>query len=167
MIFVTLFFASLIFFMFLAIVLGAPFVFSKKEVAQKMIELLDLKKGEIFYDLGSGDGRLLILAAQKGAKAVGIEINPYAVLWSWLRILLAGQSHRARVKWGSYWRANVGKADKVAVYALPQVMASLGEKLKREVRPGLLVVSNSFQIPNFKLLKTDTSGPNTIYLYRI
>ena len=167
MLIISFFFASLLFFMILAMIIGAPMVPSNPRVGERMIELLSLKKGQRLYDLGSGDGRLLIIAAKKGARAIGIEINPYALLWSWIKSILSGQMTKIQFIWGSYWRINIKNADAVAVYAMPYVMSRMTQKLQTELMPGTRVVSNSFQIPGLKLVKKEILGKDTIYLYRI
>ncbi len=164
---ISLFFVTLILFMLLAMFIGAPLVPSKKETGERMVELLNLKKGEVVYDLGSGDGRLLILAAKKGAKAVGVEINPYVLIWSWIKGLLKGQIGRMKLIWGNYWSVNISAADAVVVYAMPGFMPKMAKKLKKELKPGTLIVSNSFQIPDLKLIKQETVGKDRIFLYKL
>lgn len=164
---ISLFFGTLMFFMMIAFIFGAPLVPSKKPTALRMIELLKIKPGEIVYDLGSGDGRLLILAAKQGAIAVGIEINPYAVLWSRFMAWRAGVSSQVSVKWGNYWWVDLSKADKISVYLLPNFMKKLSGKLQKEVKKGTLIASNAFSIPELKLIKQEEIGKERVYLYKI
>lgn len=153
--------------MLIAMIIGAPLVPTNQKTAKRMIELLKLKKGQKLYDLGSGDGRLLLLAAQQGINATGIEVNLYAVMWSKLMSYLK-QSHRhISVKWGNYWRIPIRDADAVVVFGLPHLMPRFAQKFKLELRIGTKVVSNSFQIPDLKLLKHETVGKDNIYLYRV
>lgn len=147
--------------------MGAPAVFSKKQTAFKMIELLNLKPGQKMVDLGSGDGQLVIMGAKKGFKTYGIEINPYLVLLSNFKTLISGQLSRGKIKWGSYWGQDLSGFDGVVVYGLPSMMKKLSIKLKKELKTGTPVVSNTFQIPELKLVKTETVGKDRIYLYRI
>ena len=167
MILISLFFTTLILFMLLAMVIGAPLVPSKPAVSKRMIELLNLKPGQQLYDLGSGDGRLLILAAKQGARAVGIEVNPYILVYSVVKALIAGQLGKISFQWGSYWGKNIKAADAIAVYAMPYAMSRLSQKLRTELKAGTPVVSNSFQIPGLKLVKKEQIGKDTLYLYRI
>ncbi len=164
---ISLFFATLIFFMVLAMFTGAPMVMSKKATAEKMIDLLKPKKGEVMCDLGSGDGRLLILAAKKGAQAIGVEINPYILIWSWIKALVNGQMGQIKLIWGSYWYVNIHSANCVAIYAMPGFMEKMSRKLIQELKPGTRVVSNSFQIPRLRLIKQELVGRDRIFLYRI
>ena len=141
----------------LAFVTGAPFVPSTRPVAEKMVELAQLRKGQVVYDLGSGDGRLLKLAASEGAKAVGFEINPFLVLYSTMR--------GAPARWKNFWKQGLSEADVVFVYLLPWKMGQLGNKIKRECTPGTLIVSNSFIFPDWKIVAQDSALH--IYVFRV
>lgn len=148
--------AVAIFFLFLslAFLTGAPFVPSTNTVAKSMIDLSRIKRGAVIYDLGSGDGRLLFLAAQKGAKqAVGLEINPYLALYANLRAFFSPWHHIVTSRWRNFWNVNLEAADIVYIYLLPWRMDKLGAKLKRELKPGALVVSNSFIFPGWKIVR--------------
>ncbi|MEK9143613.1 MAG: hypothetical protein AAB481_03225 [Patescibacteria group bacterium] len=150
-------FALFIFFLTLAFITGAPFVRSNKKAVNAMIRLAKIKPGMRVYDLGSGDGTLLLRAAQKGATAIGFEINPFLVLLSRLR--------RLRVYWKNFWHADLSKADVIFVYLLPWRMKSLEKLLLTKCKPGTLVVSNSFIFPSLKYLETDKEAH--IYSFRV
>ncbi len=122
-----------------------------------MIRLAKLKKGIKIYDLGSGEGRLLKLAAEKGATAIGFEINPFLVLLSRLRGLV--------VYWKNFWHADFADADVVFVYLLPWKMEKLEAFLKKQLKPGSLIVSNSFIFPHWKILRQDRA--NHVYVFRV
>ena len=128
-----------------------------------MVGLANIQKGNIIYDLGSGDGRLLFLSLNAGAgKAIGIEINPLLVLWSNFRALILSKKH-AHTRWGNFWRADLTDADVVFVYLLPWRMGKLARKLKKELKPGARIVSNSFIFPDWKILRQDRV--NHIYVF--
>lgn len=146
-------FAVLILFLTIAFVTGAPFVPSTKATAGAMIEFAHIKPGMMVYDLGSGDGRLLFMAAKRGAKAVGLEINPFLVFLTWVRIMLSPYRGKITVRWRSFWQTDLSDADVVFVYLLPWKMDKLAIKLKRELKPGALIVSNSFVFPNWTSLR--------------
>src|SRR3989344_756875 len=155
-------FLMYIFYLCLAFLTGAPFVPSRNPTAKKMIELANIKPGMKVYDLGSGNGKLLFLAAQKGATAIGFEINPLLVLWTWIRKMLSRQSKTGfnpadgvTVRWQNFWHTNLSDADVVFVYLLPWRMEKLAAKLKKELKPGTLIVSNSFIFPNWQILRED------------
>jgi ribosomal protein L11 methylase PrmA len=148
-----------IFFLYMSIasMTGAPFVPSNRKTAEAMIELADIKKGNTIYDLGSGNGKLLLLATKKGAHAIGYEINPMLVLLSNLR--------GAKTYWKNFWKANIRDADVIFVYLLPWKMDRLAKKLKEELKPGTLIVSNSFIFPRWKILRQDLI--NHVYVFRV
>ncbi|MDP1722677.1 MAG: hypothetical protein Q8L37_05700 [Candidatus Gottesmanbacteria bacterium] len=158
-------FALLIFFLTLAFATGAPFVRSNKKAVDAMIRLARLKPGMKVYDLGSGDGTLLFRAADLGAIAVGLEINPFLVLWTNIKILLSLDRNRVTVRWQNFWRTDIHDADVVFVYLLPWRMEKLATKLENELKPGSLVISNSFIFPNWKILRSDESSH--IYVFKI
>ena len=150
-------FVIFFFYMCIASLTGAPFVPTKNKTADAMIKLAEIKKGDTVYDLGSGDGKLLLLAAKKGARVIGYEINPILVLFSNLR--------GARTRWKNFWSADIHNADVIFIYLLPWKMERLAEKLKKELKPGATIVSNSFIFPGWKILRQDTV--NHVYVFRV
>lgn len=158
-------FALLIIFLTLAFVTGAPFVRSSKKATDAMIRLAKIKQGTNVYDLGSGDATLLFRAAALGATAVGLEINPFLVLWSRLKILLSRNGKRITVRWQNFWRADLHEANVVFVYLLPWRMETLEKLLKTQCKPGTRIVSNSFIFPSLKPLKHDTEAH--VYSFRV
>lgn len=157
-------FAVCILFLTIAFITGAPFVPSAKPTSQTMIDLARIKPGTKIYDLGSGDARLLFLAAQRGATAVGLEINPFLVIFSWLKKTFSPQRNHIQVRWQNFWTIDLSDADVVFVYLLPWKMDSLAKKLSRELKPGSLVVSNSFIFPKWKILRADKS--THVYVFK-
>ncbi len=162
---IQLLFASLFFFLCLAFVSGAPYVPSNKRAAEAMIRLSKLKKDTRVIDLGSGDGRLLLLAAKQGALAQGFEINPYLVLLTRLRALFGHYKGSVKVSWGNLWNAPISDADVVFVYLLPWRMEELAAKLTKELKTGTLVISNSFIFPNWKIHASDTEAH--VYAFKL
>ena len=152
---INLLFAVLIFYLLIAFFTGAPYVPSTNLVSQKIIELAKIKRGERVYDLGSGDGNLLFLAAQKGAIATGIEINPFLVLFTHLRIFLSPHRPLVHVRWQSFWKSDLSDADAIFIYLLPWRMEKLANFLKKQCKPGTRIVSNSFIFPNWKIKRED------------
>lgn len=160
-----LIFALFIFFLTLAFVTGAPFVPSTKRTSESMIGLAHITRDMHVYDLGAGDGRLLFQAAQKGANAIGFEINPFLVLFTKLKILLSRKQKNVRVFWKNFWNADFGDADIVFIYLLPWKMEKLEQKLCTVLKPGSLVVSNSFVFPHLTAVASDISAH--VYVFRI
>jgi len=158
-------FVIFIFYLCLAFVTGAPFVPSTNAVASQMIALSKIKKGVTVYDLGSGDGRLLMLAAKKGAKAIGFEINPLLVLFSTIRAFFSPYKKNITTQWKNFWSASLSQADIVYVYLLPWKMDTLEQKIQKECKKSTLIVSNSFIFPHLKKIQSDEQ--HHVYVFRI
>lgn len=148
-----------IFFLYMCIasITGAPFVPTQHATAAAMIRLAEITKESRVYDLGSGDGKLLLLAAKKGARVTGFEINPLLVLVSNIR--------GVNTHWKNFWNADIHDADVLFVYLLPWKMDRLADKIKRECKAGTLIVSNSFIFPKWKILRQDPV--NHVYVFRV
>jgi SAM-dependent methyltransferase len=125
----------------------APAVPSPQNVVEKMLEAAKLKPGETLYDLGSGDGRVLIMAAQRfGAKAVGIEISAKEVQTSQERIKTLKLDNRVQVIEGDLLNADISPADVVTIYLLTSSNDLLRPHLERSLRPGARVVCHDYPI---------------------
>lgn len=146
---------------------GAPFVPMGRDVVIRILKLAEVGPGKKFYDLGSGDGRVVIAAAMRGADAVGIEIDTIRVLYSrfWLKIL---RIRNAEVIRGDLFNQSLHDADIVSLYLLPETNEKLRPKLEKELRSGTLVVATGFEVPGWKPLKVDPRGTEygPIYLYK-
>lgn len=130
---------------------GPPSVPTKVSRIRKALELANLKPDEVLYDLGSGDGRVLILAAREfGAQAVGIEIGPVQRLFSWLNALRSGVRHKVRIEAGNYYRSNLHAADVVFLYATSKEVAKLAPHLEKQMKPGARLISISADFPEWE-----------------
>lgn len=129
-----------------------------------MIELAKLKKGMKVYDLGSGDGRLLALAAKMGVTAVGFEINPFIVLFCKIHFLFHPLRSKVHTQWKNFWQSDITDADVVFVYLLPWRMKKLSLFLNKQLKPGALIVSNSFIFPDWPVVRQDTN--NHVYIFK-
>lgn len=123
--------------------------------AQQMIALAGIRPGETAIDIGSGDGRLVILLAQAGAQARGVERNPLLVIYSRYRIRKAGLSHTATIEWGNLWKTSFADTDIVLLFGIPYIMRELEKKLRAEMKPGSRVVCNHFFFPTWTPEKTE------------
>ena len=144
-----------------------PFVPTPQEVVDKMIELAAVKNGDTVYDLGSGDGRIVIAAAKKGARAVGFEIDPELVKQSQENIRKAGALDRAEIRNQDILTVDLSPASVVTMYLLPDVNLKLKPNLLSQLKPGSRVVSHSFDMGDWKPAKTERIDGRTIYLWVI
>jgi protein-L-isoaspartate O-methyltransferase len=132
-----------------------PFVPTPLEVAQKMLEIAKVQPDDVVYDLGSGDGRIVILAAQKfGARAVGVEINSELYEQSSQRIRKLGLQGRAQILHENMFEVNVRHATVVTLYLLTAVNERLRPMLERQLRSGARIVSHDFQVPGWQPAQT-------------
>lgn len=161
-IFLQLLFAIYLVYYIVAFLSGAPFVPTTNPTADSMIALAKLKKGMIAYDLGSGEGKLLKRIAQKGATAIGIEINPLLVLYSTIRFYF---TPHISTRWKSFWSISLADADVLFIYLLPLRMEKLEKKILKECKKGTVIVSNSFLFPN--MIQIEKDEKNHVYVYRI
>jgi tRNA G37 N-methylase Trm5 len=144
-----------------------PFVPSPQEVVDKMIELAGVKKGDVVYDMGSGDGRIVIAAAKKGAKAVGFEIDGDLVKESRENIHKAGVQDLGEIRQQDILTVDFSPASVVTMYLLPDVNLKLRPNLLKQLRPGSRVVSHSFDMGDWKPDKIEKVDGRTIYLWTI
>lgn len=144
-----------------------PFVPSPQEVVDKMIELAGVKKGDVVYDMGSGDGRIVIAAAKKGARAVGFEIDGDLVKESRENIRKAGVQNLAEIRQQDILTVNFSQASVVTMYLLPDVNLKLKPNLLKQLKPGSRVVSHSFDMGDWKPDKVEQVDGRTVRLWTI
>jgi hypothetical protein len=156
--------AVVVLWMFLPGAIGAPWIPTSKGVVRRMLVMADVKPDEVLYDLGSGDGRIVIAAAEEfGATSIGIEIDPFRCLISRIRIAVLGLGGRARIEWKSFYNVDLARADVVALYLVQGTNDKLKPKLERELKPTCRVVSHVFKFSGWKLLKADEKS--AVYVY--
>lgn len=150
----------------------APFVSSPQKIVDRMLEMAAIKPTDTVFDLGCGDGRILLQAAQKyHAKAVGIEIDSKLVEMTNQRIAGLGLQNQVKVMQGNLLEADLSTADVVTIYLLTQSNEVLRPRLEKMLRPGTRVVSYDYSVPGWKPKKIDrtgeTQGGHVIYLYEM
>lgn len=145
---------------FSAVVLvGAPYVPTLKPQVQTALEFANLKPGQTMLELGCGDGKVLVAAAQRGICTVGYELNPLLAGIAWLRT--RRYRKQARVIWGDFWRQPWPPAEAIFTFLLPKYMEKLNKKvIQYEYKP-VKLVSFAFQIPG----KEANREKNGVYLY--
>ena len=151
----------------------APFVTTPHEVVSRMLELAEIKKGDILYDLGSGDGRIVLAAAKIfGIRAVGFEIDPVLIRDSRQIIKEAGMEELVEIREQDIRTIDFSPASVVTMYLYPAANLRLRPVLMRELKPGSRVISHDFGMGSWKPERverlTDTAGlSRTIYRWRI
>jgi ubiquinone/menaquinone biosynthesis C-methylase UbiE len=152
----------------------APYYPTPETIVEKMLRMGGLKAGEKMFDLGSGDGRIVIMAAQKfHAEAVGVELDKDLCKQSLARIQKLGLEKTARIVNGDLLKQNYGSADLVTVYLLPESIDNkVGPLLERQLKKGARVVAHDFEFKSWKPetvenIADDGEGrSHTLYLYR-
>ena len=134
----------------------------------KIMDALDVCRGEVVYDLGCGDGRWLArVIKDRNAKAIGVEIDPFRVAISWLRLVLSGTVSNGKVIWGNMYEVDLRDADAVILFLSEEANAKLAPKLDRELVPGSRVASFYHKLPGWdpELTRTNKDGYE-IYVYQ-
>jgi len=144
-----------------------PFVPTPQEVVDKMVELAGVKKGDVVYDLGSGDGRIVITAAKKGAKAVGFEIDGDLVKQSRDNIRKAGVQDQAEIRQQDILAVDLSAASVLTMYLLPDVNLKLRPNILSQLKPGSRVVSHAFDMGDWKPDRIERVEGRTLYLWTI
>jgi ubiquinone/menaquinone biosynthesis C-methylase UbiE len=149
--------------------LDVPYVPTRELVVEEMLRMAGVRPGDVVYDLGCGDGRIVIMAAQKfGARGVGVDIDPKRIEEARANAARAGVSDRAEFRLGDLFNADIREATVVTLYLLPDVNVRLKPKLRRELRPGTRIVSHDFAMgddwPAERALKLEN---DTIYFWTI
>ena len=152
----------------------APYYPTPETIVEKMLKLGELKAGEKMFDLGSGDGRIVILAAQKfHAEAVGVELDKDLSKQSSAKILKLGLDKSAHIVNGDLLKQNYGSADLVTVYPLPDAVNNKVQPLlDRQLKKGARIVAKDFDFRNWTPEKVENIADDgegrshTLYLYR-
>lgn len=169
--YVLIFSAFLFFFgtgmMFYAFVLGAPTVYTPKRAVSLMVKEADLKDGEIIYDLGCGDGRILFEAVKrKNVLAFGFELFYPVYLWVRIKSLFLKGRGQIKIKLANFWKADFNKADVIFCFLMPRAMQKVGEKFKKEAKTGAKLISYCFKVNSLKPEKVvELKGIAPIYVY--
>lgn len=151
----------------------APFVPTPIDVVERMLTLANVGPQDVVYDLGCGDGRIVIAAAQRfGARGVGVEIDPRLVAQAEANAKAAGVSDRVRFILGDALKADVADATVVTLYLLSASNVALRPILTKQLRPGARIVSHSFAMgdwePDVIDSFRDAEGTSrTLYLWKV
>ena len=149
---------------------AAPYVPTRQHDVERMLRIADLKPGEKVVDLGAGDGRFILTAARDyHATAVGYEISLLPYIVAKFRLWKARLGGSATMVMKDFFYENLADADVVVCFLTPVAMKKLGEKFRRELRPGTRIVSFAFSIAGWQPVLKDKPSPRTmaVWLYRV
>ncbi len=142
----------------------APWWRTSHRTARAICKLAKIKKGDLIYDLGSGDGTALITAAKEfGAKGVGIEIDPLRYWVSKVRVQRNGLSNRIKLIKRNFFQQSIKEADVIFVYLVPKALEKLLPKFKKELKKGTRIVSYVYEI-NLPLKDYDKKSRIRLYV---
>ncbi|MBZ4422203.1 cyclopropane-fatty-acyl-phospholipid synthase family protein [Myxococcus sp. RHSTA-1-4] len=144
-----------------------PYVPTPEDAVEGMLKLAGVKPGDVVYDLGSGDGRIVISAVKNhGAmRAVGVDINPERIAEANTNARRAGVQDKVEFRQGDLFDADIGEATVVTLYLLPSVNERLKPKLLSELKPGTRIVSHGFDMGDWKPEQQVQEGGRTLYLW--
>ena len=144
------------------------FVPTPQEVVDDMLRLANVRKGDVLYDLGSGDGRIAITAARKyGIKATGIDIDPQRIREANENAAKAGVTHLVQFRQENLFTADFKDATVITLYLLPDLNVKLRPKLWNELKPGTRIVSHQFEMGAWKPEKKLESDGRSIYFWTV
>ena len=144
------------------------FVPTPQEVVEDMLRLANVQRGDVLYDLGSGDGRIAITAARKyGIKATGIDIDPERIRGANENAKKAGVTNLVQFRQENLFTADFRDATVITLYLLPDLNVKLRPKLWNELKPGTRIVSHQFEMGAWKPEKRLESNGRTIYFWTV
>jgi len=144
------------------------FVPTPPEVAEAMLKLANVTKNDVVYDLGCGDGRIVVTAAKDfGARAVGIDIDPQRISEAKENVAKAGVGSRVTLRNEDLFEADIHEATVVTLYLLSSLNIKLQPKLVRDLKPGTRIVSQTFDMGDWKAEKEIEVDGRSVYLWRI
>jgi cyclopropane fatty-acyl-phospholipid synthase-like methyltransferase len=143
--------------------LDAPYVSTPQSVVEAMLRLAAVKQGDMVYDLGCGDGRIVITAARNfGARGVGIDIDPRRIDEANAMARMAGVSGSVRFAVQDLFKTDFSDATVMALYLYPELNAKLLPKFRAELKPGTRVVSHQFLIGDWTPTRSETAWSGTL-----
>jgi SAM-dependent methyltransferase len=143
----------------------APYIPSPDPVVQAMLAMAEVGPNDVLYDLGCGDGRIVIAAATRGARGVGVDIDPELILQARRNARASGVEDRVTFLRQDLFDTNLREATVVTLYLLPGVNMKLRPKLLAELPPGARVVSHSFHMGDWAPARTDRVSGARVYLW--
>jgi len=151
---------------------AAPWVPLWKSDIRRMLQLAQVKEGENVYDLGAGDGRILLIAAKEfKAKTTGFEISVLPYFVSYIKILIANikSKYKIKIKFKNIYSQDLSAADVITIFLTPMAMKKLKPIFSKGLKPGCRIVSYAFSIPEWEAdaISKPAKNKTSIYLYKI
>lgn len=147
--------------------LDVPYVPTKPAVVNRMLKLANLKKGDVLYDLGCGDGRIVVAAAkQYGVTAVGYDIDPERIAEANANAKAAGVTDKVKFVNANLFNTDLSKATVITMYLLPTVNMELRPKILK-LKPGTRIVSHAFDMGDWAPEKTEMVDGATLYFWTV
>lgn len=148
--------------------LDVPYVPTPEDVVDQMLKLANVHKGDVVYDLGCGDGRIVITAAKRfGVRGVGIDLNPERIKEARENARKAGVTNLVAFRNEDLFKADIRPATVVTLYLLPSVNMKLRPRLWHDLKPGTRIVSHDFDMGEWKPEKTVEIEWRKLYLWTI
>ncbi len=145
---------------------GAPWVPTSRKNVKRFLKLANVRKGEVVYDLGCGDGRVVFAAAEKGAVARGLEISLFPFIFAWFSRFFKKDKERIKISYKSIWKTDLSDADVIYFFLLPVAYPRMKKKLENELKKGARIVVCAWPIEGWETAVTDKKeGELGMYLY--
>ena len=147
--------------------LDVPYAETRTEAVEKMLDMANVAPGDRVIDLGTGDGRMLLQAAARGAGGLGVDIDPVLVASANASAERQGVADRVTFRTQNLFDTPIADADVVTMFLLPEINLKLRPRLLRELRPGARVVSHAFTMGDWRPDRTERVGGSRLYLWVI
>lgn len=147
--------------------LDVPYVPTPQEVVDRMLDLANIGKDDFHIDLGSGDGRIVVTAAKRGARSMGIDINPTRIAEANENARKAGVADRVTFVQGNLFEQNIGDASVLTMYLLQTVNVQLRPKILGDMKPGSRVVSHAFSMRDWEPDRHVVVSGRNVYLWLV
>lgn len=149
-----------------ALAMGAGYDPAPMDKVNKMLTMAKVTSDDIVFDLGCGDGRILIAASKRfGARGVGIEIDPFRFLFAWLMVLVSGQYRRVKIVYGNFFKSDIRDATVVMLFLYGPTNNKLKERFDCQLRPGTRIVSYVWEFDGWQM--SDCLPEDRIYMYKM
>jgi precorrin-6B methylase 2 len=145
----------------------SPYVPTPPDVVERMLDFAGVKAGEFVIDLGSGDGRIPVAAGKRGARALGVDLNPKLVAEANANAAKAGVSDRVKFEVQDLFKTDIAKADVLTLYLLPLVMLDLRPAILAQMRPGARVIAHAFNLGDWIPDATDNVRHRVLLLWTV